>query len=63
VNIDMYTDAQMRQELISFFGWRPEDVYKLSARELAAWKKHAIALRHAGFWWFEEGEVTTPEKL
>jgi hypothetical protein len=59
----MYTDAQMRQELISFFGWRPEDVYKLSTRELAAWKKHAVALRRARFWWFEEEEVTTPEKL
>ena len=53
--MDEYTDAQMQQELISFFGWRPEDVRKLSTRELAAWKRHAVALRHVGFWWFNEG--------
>lgn len=51
---DEYTDGQIRQELLSFFGWKPEDVYKLSARELAAWKRHAIQLRRVGFWWFKE---------
>jgi hypothetical protein len=46
-----YPDEQMRQELARFFGWKIEAVRKLSAGELAAWKRHAIALRAVGFWW------------
>jgi len=47
-----YPDEQMRQELIGFFGWRDKDVRRLSVSELAAWKRHALALRSAHFWWF-----------
>jgi hypothetical protein len=47
-----YSDEQMRQELIGFFGWRDRDVRRLTASELAAWKRHALALRTIGFWWF-----------
>ena len=47
-----YSDEQMRQELVGFFGWDIEAVRKLSVHELAAWKRHAIALRACGFWWF-----------
>ncbi len=49
--MDEYSDEQMRQELFAFFGWRIKDIRNLTARELAAWKKHAMALRQAGFWW------------
>lgn len=49
-----YSDEQMRQELIGFFGWRLDDVRKLSPTELAAWKRHALALRAADFWWFSK---------
>jgi len=48
----VYSDEQMRQELTSFFGWPAKDVRRLSVTELAAWKRHALALRRAGFWWF-----------
>ena len=47
-----YSDLQIKQELLNFFrSWRPKDIDKLSQSELAAWKKHAVALRAAGFWW------------
>lgn len=48
-----YPDEQIRQELIGFFGWRAKDVGKLTSMELLAWKKHALALRAASFWWFQ----------
>lgn len=47
-----YSDEQMRQELIGFFGWPEKNVRELSPNELAAWKRHALALRVAGFWWY-----------
>lgn len=47
-----YSDLQIKQELLNFFrSWKPKDIDKLSPSELAAWKKHAVALRAAGFWW------------
>lgn len=49
--VEDYSDGQIRSELIAFFGWRTDDVYKLSAGELSAWKRHAVRLREAGFWW------------
>jgi len=50
-----YTDHQMKMELLHFFkSWRPKDVDRMTPLELAAWKKHAVALRDAGFWW-EQG--------
>ncbi len=47
-----YSDLQIQEELLAFFrSWKPKDVQRLSPSELAAWKKHAVALREAGFWW------------
>lgn len=52
LSIENYTDNQIRQELVDFFAsWKPDDVMRLSARELHVWKRHALALRQAGFWW------------
>lgn len=52
LSIENYPDNQIRQELVDFFAsWKPDDVLKLSARELHVWKRHALALRQAGFWW------------
>jgi hypothetical protein len=59
--VTTYSDEQMRQELLAFFqSWKPEHVRKLTSRELAAWKKHALQLRAAGFWWF--GDDHMPER-
>ena len=47
-----YPDDQIRQELLDFFAsWKSEDVLRLSQSELTAWKRHALALRQANFWW------------
>lgn len=47
-----YSDVQIKQELLNFFrSWTVRDVDRLKPSELAAWKKHAVALRAAGFWW------------
>lgn len=52
ITLDEYSDDQIMQEMLDFFAsWRPEDVRRLSQSELSAWKKHAIALRQANFWW------------
>lgn len=47
-----YPDEQIRQELMGFFGWPAKNVRELSSTELVPWKRHAAALRKAGFWWF-----------
>lgn len=52
MNEDNYPDGQIRLELLNFFSsWKHEDVFELSSSELDAWKRHAISLREAGFWW------------
>lgn len=50
MEVDEYPDAQIRQELVDFFSWKPDAVLDLSVHELAAWKRHGVALRHVGFW-------------
>lgn len=52
IELAEYSDDQIMQEMLDFFAsWRSEDVRRLSQSELLAWKKHAIALRQANFWW------------
>lgn len=54
-----YSDRQIQEELLAFFrSWKPEAVQKLSQPELAAWKRHAVALRAAGFWWETPAQST-----
>lgn len=51
-----YSDDQIMQEMLDFFAsWKPEDVLRLGQSELKAWKKHALSLRQADFWWVKEG--------
>jgi hypothetical protein len=52
IELSEYPDDQIMQEMLDFFAsWKPDHVRKLSKSELLAWKKHAIALREANFWW------------
>lgn len=62
LRIEDYSDDQIRQELTDFFNWKPKHVLKLTKQELLAWKKHAIALRLANFWWVND-KVTRAEFL
>lgn len=56
-DIAQYSDQDVRQELVDFFGWPTKNVLELNTDEIRAWKKHFLSLREAGFFYIK-GEIS-----